>query len=214
MNILFFDATNDWLVVEIYNFTDTINLKHSLKGFFPRESSFRLVKEISIALEKSEIEKPDLIIACNGPGSFTGIRICVSTARNLAQIWNIPVVGINSIEFYCGYYFEKEKKSSIVLIEGGQNKFFSAMMKEDRFDGCYDISKEEVFNTFSVEKSNCNIYSTQGKIENSKDINSDIPGIQFFLKELLKRNISLNEYNYNSLKPNYMRGTYAKEKKK
>ena len=40
----------------------------------------------------------DLIAVSNGPGSFTGIRIGVSTARALSQILNIPCVAVPSLE--------------------------------------------------------------------------------------------------------------------
>ena len=40
----------------------------------------------------------DLIAVSNGPGSFTGIRIGVSTARALSQLLNIPCVAVPSLE--------------------------------------------------------------------------------------------------------------------
>lgn len=38
------------------------------------------------------------VATSEGPGSFTGIRIGVTTARTLAQMMNVPCVGVSSLE--------------------------------------------------------------------------------------------------------------------
>ncbi len=213
MNSLFFDVTNNWIIIETYSDTSPKIPVYSFKGFFPRESSFRLVKEIEVALLNSNFQKPDMIVACNGPGSFTGIRICVSTARNFGQIWNTPVVGINSIEFYSEYYFQKSGKPSIVFIEGGQGKFFSGIYDKKGFGGCYDIAKEEIALRFSKLESETLIYSDSKSISDSIDMNTDIPDGRFLIPKIFEDDSLLENFNYKNLHPNYMRGTYAKEKK-
>ena len=40
----------------------------------------------------------DAVAASIGPGSFTGIRIGVSTARGIAEMLNIPCISISSLE--------------------------------------------------------------------------------------------------------------------
>ncbi|MCL2747812.1 MAG: tRNA (adenosine(37)-N6)-threonylcarbamoyltransferase complex dimerization subunit type 1 TsaB [Oscillospiraceae bacterium] len=40
----------------------------------------------------------DLVAVTQGPGSFTGLRIGVSTAAGLAWGWGLPCVGISSLE--------------------------------------------------------------------------------------------------------------------
>lgn len=41
---------------------------------------------------------PDLIVAGTGPAAFTGLRAGLVTARALARAWDVPLVGIGSLE--------------------------------------------------------------------------------------------------------------------
>ena len=49
-------------------------------------------------LKPLSINDVSLVAVSRGPGSFTGIRIGVSTARALAQALDIPCVGVSSLE--------------------------------------------------------------------------------------------------------------------
>jgi tRNA threonylcarbamoyladenosine biosynthesis protein TsaB len=59
-----------------------------------------LTPQIEQVLSDAEITIDDLsaIAVANGPGSFTGIRIGVSTARALSQVKGIPCVPVSSLE--------------------------------------------------------------------------------------------------------------------
>ena len=61
-----------------------------------------LIPMISELFEEAEIcpEKLDSIAVSAGPGSFTGIRIGVATARALAQALDIPVVKVPTLETF------------------------------------------------------------------------------------------------------------------
>jgi len=65
-----------------------------------RNHSAYLVTAIEKALELAGLTKQELdgIVVGVGPGSYTGIRIAVTTAKTLAWALNIPVFGISSLE--------------------------------------------------------------------------------------------------------------------
>ena len=54
------------------------------------------------ALKEAGIEKKDLThVACSiGPGSFTGVRVGVSTARALCQVLEIPAVPVGTLDAF------------------------------------------------------------------------------------------------------------------
>ena len=64
-----------------------------------KHHSERLVPYIEHLLEMSEIQKGELsaIAVSTGPGSFTGLRIGMATAKAIAYVLKIPVIGISTL---------------------------------------------------------------------------------------------------------------------
>lgn len=72
----------------------------------------------------------DYIFTTVGPGSFTGIRIGVATAKGLAHFHNIPLVKINTLTNICAY--KSEENSIIVpLIDARRNTFYTQFYEND-----------------------------------------------------------------------------------
>ncbi len=72
--------------------------------------SQRLMPLIASLMESCDLNPGDLegIAVSSGPGSFTGIRIGVVTARALSQALRIPLVGIPTLDVLASQFFYTE----------------------------------------------------------------------------------------------------------
>jgi tRNA threonylcarbamoyladenosine biosynthesis protein TsaB len=64
-----------------------------------RTYSARLIPEIATLLQKQQATMSDIeaIVVVNGPGSFTGIRVGVSTAKGLSEGAGIPLIAVSRL---------------------------------------------------------------------------------------------------------------------
>lgn len=62
--------------------------------------SEQLIPHIDGMMKEAGIGKRDITaIACAiGPGSFTGLRIGLATAKMAARIWGVPLIGVDTLE--------------------------------------------------------------------------------------------------------------------
>ncbi len=66
----------------------------------PNRQAARLIPLIEQMLDKNKVNYSDIsAIACTiGPGSFTGIRIGLATAKAIALAANLPLMGVTTLE--------------------------------------------------------------------------------------------------------------------
>jgi len=81
-------------------------------------------------------ENIDLIGVNIGPGSFTGIRACVTTARVMAQQLNCKTIGVSSLEILSKAY---NKKDSIVALDARKNCAY--LFKDNEIKGAVPIEE-------------------------------------------------------------------------
>jgi tRNA threonylcarbamoyladenosine biosynthesis protein TsaB len=100
--------------------------------------SVSLFENIDLVLKDIMIELKDinLIGVGIGPGSFTGIRIAVTTARMFSQILNLPLVGIKTHLMYAASACNKAKTGENILIafDAKKNRVFGALYKKEKDD--------------------------------------------------------------------------------
>ena len=93
-----------------------------------------LIPMASELLSEEGIEKKEIaaVAASTGPGSFTGIRIGVSTARALAQAWDVPCINVPSLDEFRDLAVEKPV---CVIFNARRGQVYGA---------CYGASGEEL----------------------------------------------------------------------
>ncbi|MBN1531639.1 MAG: tRNA (adenosine(37)-N6)-threonylcarbamoyltransferase complex dimerization subunit type 1 TsaB [Spirochaetes bacterium] len=72
----------------------------------------------------------ELLGVGTGPGSFTGIRIAVATARMLAQLLKIPLVGIPSQELYASSLPASPGEQIMVAFDAKKGRVFGAAYRQ------------------------------------------------------------------------------------
>lgn len=97
MKILAIDTSSKTCSVAIVKDSKTLIELHSDDE---RTHSVKLMPMIDKAFKHTNLTLDDIhLLACAvGPGSFTGIRIGIATIKAFADVKNIPIVAINSIE--------------------------------------------------------------------------------------------------------------------
>ena len=75
-----------------------------------------------------QIEDVDAFGVCIGPGSFTGIRIGISTAKALAQVGNKPLIGISTLE---GLVFNLPYCKGVIcpILDAQRDQIYTALYK-------------------------------------------------------------------------------------
>lgn len=238
MNILAIETTGKSASVAVINeegeiFEETCDetLNH-LKFLMP------MVQNL---LKKSNLEIDDLkaVAASEGPGSFTGIRIGVSSARALSQALDIRCIGVPTLEtflynvesykgifcpifdarrsqVYGGAYKWSDDNSVVELIEG---KAYALSELLELLQNAFASGEKEVtFFGDGVEQYKAQIEEWQNiSLNNDVRINFADAETRYqkassVAKYALKLYKSGKVCQYNELKPNYMRKAEAERK--
>jgi tRNA threonylcarbamoyladenosine biosynthesis protein TsaB len=82
-----------------------------------------------------EGRKPDVVGVALGPGSFTGVRIGLSSAKGLAAGWGVPLVGLDNLRAMAASWAQLvpgSKAAVLPAIDARKKKFYGALYTQGR----------------------------------------------------------------------------------
>ncbi|HKK94943.1 MAG TPA: tRNA (adenosine(37)-N6)-threonylcarbamoyltransferase complex dimerization subunit type 1 TsaB [Anaerovoracaceae bacterium] len=225
MYILAFETTGKYGSVSLINDEGHI-VTHST------DDNFNHLKEITLLAEKCildfDISKKDIFAVASsiGPGSFTGIRIGVGTARAVAQVLNIPCIAVKTLDS-----FKELEENGVIcpILNARRGQVYGGIYK-----GNDDILKsgpymiKDVLEKLIIEKSDNVIFFGDGidayedkikeaMMEGNINFTFADEGIRYQSSQLIAK-AALKMYNrgevikYSELTPEYMRKAEAQQK--
>ena len=129
-------------ILEDNNKIDEISLDN---GKTHSENLMPILKEV---LERNNLKLSDfnLISVSVGPGSFTGIRIGIASINPLAEVYNLPVASVTSLESLARNVENVESDTTIIsLIDARNNQVYAGV-----FDNDYNLKEEEIAEDIEV----------------------------------------------------------------
>ena len=210
MKILAIDTSSKICSVSILDNDKLIIEKHNEDE---KTHSQKLMPIIDETFKQSNLtlDDIDLIACCQGPGSFTGIRIGISTAKAFADVKNIPIIGVTSLESLC--YNINSNGLIASIIDAKHDNVYFAMYEFD--NGC-KIIEEPISCTITTaieilkNHSNKNIILVgDGSAVHHELLNEELSNIKFASDEQnLQTSISvglaaLDKYNNSNYSPTF-----------
>lgn len=106
-----------------------------------------LLVEISKILDKNKIERKHikLITVSNGPGSSTGVKIGLATARGLGTALNCEVIEVSLLEAILKFVNINGNGKAFVVIPVGKNLFFLEKVEFVNLNALKEFGKAELF---------------------------------------------------------------------
>ncbi len=101
-------------------------------------------------------ESLDLIACASGPGSFTGLRIGMASARGISLAQDIPLILLPSLPLYA---LGLHAQHVLCVLDARKGRFYAAMANEhgEMISDEYDADLQCILGLLDKEKSVCDI---------------------------------------------------------
>ena len=132
MTFLALDTSGDYTVLALADeASGTVRSATAFEG--KRTLSRRLLGELDALLraEGSTLSDLTAIAVGLGPGSFTGLRVGVTTAKTLAQVLAIPLIGIGTLDAYAVTCSGNSRSVVVPVLPSRRGECYAAFYRDD-----------------------------------------------------------------------------------
>lgn len=104
--------------------------ENATEGYSHNEQLHEFIEEV-MAMAGVELQTLDAIAVSKGPGSYTGLRIGVSTAKGLCYALSIPLIAIETLSIL-GQMSANKTPFVIPMIDARRMEVYAAVLNQER----------------------------------------------------------------------------------
>lgn len=231
MRLLSFDTSAPTLSLSLHSQSGLVDSRLVEPAACDRQEAItKLIPSIDALLKDNDWAKEELthLVVGLGPGSFTGIRIAVVTARSLSQALELPLIGVDRFQSLARAHKDKSGDSAIAIaLDGGRKHLFLAAYDKDEnvvlepavhtLDELAQGFGSGVSYQWYVEQSLLAELSQIGAFENLEPL-SEIENIasvqaEIAIERIISCNLAPDKFAFDVVKPLYLRGASITLKK-
>ncbi|MEG1840244.1 MAG: tRNA (adenosine(37)-N6)-threonylcarbamoyltransferase complex transferase subunit TsaD [Raoultibacter sp.] len=125
--VLAFDTANETIALGVGSFdapARTITCIASSEAAAHRASNTQLLPRIDALLAQLGIarERIACVVCGRGPGSFTGVRICMATAKGMASALEVPLWGVSTLDAIAWKLWDSAVRGEVAVVADAMRK--------------------------------------------------------------------------------------------
>ena len=125
--VLAFDTANEVIAIGVgmlHEEARAIELVAHAEIEARRQSNTQLIPRIDALLAENGIARGDIACVCvgRGPGSFTGVRIAMATAKGIASALEVGLVGVSSLDAVAWGVWESGARGEVAVVADAMRK--------------------------------------------------------------------------------------------
>ena len=125
--VLAFDTANEVIAIGVgmlHEEARAIELVAHAEIEARRQSNTQLIPRIDVLLAENGIARGDIACVCvgRGPGSFTGVRIAMATAKGIASALEVGLVGVSSLDAVAWGVWESGARGEVAVVADAMRK--------------------------------------------------------------------------------------------